>query len=459
MPINKVNAEEIKTNISHWKGVTLEEILELPDLNESRTRLNVESDLHMLHSNNVNHGKYVYIEGPEVVRTNIRSVDGIYIIVLVNVNDGVIIDIEEWGDEFLLFTTLDNLSERVSQKYSVAFFDELPESAVYVDAEREVVKNITNLKFDISKQSVKFDYDLPNDKNFSHLELHQDGALLADNIISNKFDVTNLEFDTKYTFTFYSIGKNGERSNGVTREITIPENPDLLPSNNIHSLSHNVTDTSVSFTYQLPLDERFSHLKVYRDNELITDEYKLNEYTDRNLNPETEYSYRFVSVNKEGITNNGYEITIKTNIENDNTPPAIPTNLTAKPMNSGIIFNWAMNTESDLKGYNIYLNGKKINSSSVKNNFYNITNLNNDEEYSLTVSSVDTNDNESEKAVPIKAIPTVENLPIFKLDTNLSSVVHSVENWFSEIWLLVAFAVAIPLSFVIGRRVKSLFIA
>ena len=123
---------------------------------------------------------------------------------------------------------------------------------------------------------------------------------------------------------FYSVDINGNKSNGITREISIPQNPNLIPSNNIYDLTQSVSDTSVSFRYEMPLDDRFDHLKVYRDNQLITDVYTLNEYIDRNLTPETEYNYRFVSVNKEGISNNGYSITIKTNVENDDIPPAVP---------------------------------------------------------------------------------------------------------------------------------------
>ena len=60
------------------------------------------------------------------------------------------------------------------------------------------------------------------------------------------------------------------------------------------------------------------------------------------------------------ISNAGYSISIKTMIENDTVPPAVPTGLNAKAMNSGIILNWNSNNETDLKGYNIYLNGTKI---------------------------------------------------------------------------------------------------
>ena len=128
-------------------------------------------------------------------------------------------------------------------------------------------------------------------------------------------------------------------------------------------------------------------------------------------------------------------------------------------MNSGLNINWQQNNENDLHGYYLYLNGVKVNQSPIRNSYFNLTNLLNDESYQISISAVDTAGNESEQSPAFTAIPSSENLPIFKLDTNLSSVVGSVESWFSEIWLLVAFAVSIPLAFLISQRLKSLFIA
>lgn len=319
--------------------------------------------------------------------------------------------------------------------------------------------NINNLNYDINNNEITFNYDLPTDDNFSHLELHQDGLLLADNITTNIFEVYNLEYDTKYNFTFYSVSNDGSKSSGISREIALPSDPNLIPSNNIFGLNHSVSDTNVSFNYSLPLDNNFSHLKIYRNNELINDNYQLSEFIDTGLEPETEYNYRFVSVNKMDISNVGYSITIKTMEENDDVPPDVPTGLETTNMNSGIVLSWNSNNESDLRGYYVYMNGKKMNNKPITNSFYNITNLENGIEYNFTVSAVDTFDNESEQSLSVLGVPDVDNLPIFKLDTQLSSIGSSVENWFSEIWLIVAFATAIPLSFAIANRVKGLFIA
>lgn len=48
-------------------------------------------------------------------------------------------------------------------------------------------------------------------------------------------------------------------------------------------------------------------------------------------------------------------------------------------------------------------------------------------------------------------------IPTVNLTYNLADVATAVGNWFGSFWLILAFAVAIPLAFVIAGRVKGLF--
>jgi len=48
-------------------------------------------------------------------------------------------------------------------------------------------------------------------------------------------------------------------------------------------------------------------------------------------------------------------------------------------------------------------------------------------------------------------------IPVVNLTYDLADVAASVSNWFSSFWLILAFAVAIPLAFYIAGRVKGLF--
>lgn len=49
------------------------------------------------------------------------------------------------------------------------------------------------------------------------------------------------------------------------------------------------------------------------------------------------------------------------------------------------------------------------------------------------------------------------SIPAVSLTYNLADVATSVSNWFSSFWLILAFAVAIPLAFMVAGRIKNLF--
>lgn len=50
-------------------------------------------------------------------------------------------------------------------------------------------------------------------------------------------------------------------------------------------------------------------------------------------------------------------------------------------------------------------------------------------------------------------------IPTVNLTYDLADVATSITNWFSSFWLIIAFATAIPLAFLIAQRVKGLFVS
>ncbi|MDT2277709.1 hypothetical protein P7H20_26655 [Paenibacillus larvae] len=48
-------------------------------------------------------------------------------------------------------------------------------------------------------------------------------------------------------------------------------------------------------------------------------------------------------------------------------------------------------------------------------------------------------------------------IPSVNLSYSLADVATSVGNWFGSYWPILAFAVAIPLSFMVAGRIKNLF--
>lgn len=54
---------------------------------------------------------------------------------------------------------------------------------------------------------------------------------------------------------------------------------------------------------------------------------------------------------------------------------------------------------------------------------------------------------------------TTNVIPSVDLSYNLGDVATATTNWFGSFWLIIAFAVAIPLAFYIANKVKELFAA
>lgn len=347
--------------------------------------------------------------------------------------------------------TFNGMSFDESEKYEFDIFpvpDEIPPS------------KISNVQYVFNEDnSITYTFDFPTDTDFSHLEIYQGSSLLNEKFTNNSIKITDLVPLMNYSFKFISVDKSGNKSDPYESIITMPEGPDLIPPLEISNLKHIVYDTSVQFTYSLPIDDDFSHIQVWRGNEQIADNVRINSFKDENLDYETSYNYVFKTVDFSGNVSNGSSLTIKTMPFKDDIPPLAPVGLEVITGNSSLSFSWIPSPENDVLGYNVYVDDVKINGSVISGNSYRLTNLTNGNEYKIQVSAVDTSGNESELSNLVVAVPDESKLPVFKVDTDLKSVAESTENWFSELWLVLAFSSSIPIAFLVGHRIKNLFFA
>lgn len=74
------------------------------------------------------------------------------------------------------------------------------------------------------------------------------------------------------------------------------------------------------------------------------------------------------------------------------------------------------------------------------------------------MSAVDKSGNESTLSSVVVGKPVSSGLPIIGTDYSLNDVTLGISEFFSSFWLIIAFAVSIPLSFYIAARVKLLFL-
>ncbi|UOF90752.1 fibronectin type III domain-containing protein [Fodinisporobacter ferrooxydans] len=101
--------------------------------------------------------------------------------------------------------------------------------------------------------------------------------------------------------------------------------------------------------------------------------------------------------------------TVQSLVWNDTTPPAAPTGLTATSTVAGqITANWTANSEIDVQiggSYNLYLTDTTANTATTKTNVVTnsdtLTGLTSGHVYSVAVSAVDSDGNESQQCTPV----------------------------------------------------------
>jgi hypothetical protein len=301
----------------------------------------------------------------------------------------------------------------------------------------------------------------PTGTQFTGTIIKQNGievAQLANT--SSSYSITGLTPDTLYSFEVIAKYSDGINSSGQTVSLTTDSAPlDSTAPSNITNVQVVKSDELASFMYTLPVDTDFSHLKIYRDGELKEVAFTGTSYDDFSLVQNTTYVYKFVSVDLSGNESNGFVQSVTTDVTVDSTAPNAPLAVEVTNGASSGAVKWDISSESDTKGYNVYVDGVKHNTVLIMANSYVIPNLVNEQSYLITVTTVDTSDNESVPSIAQTLIPTSQAMPFFEAKYDLKDVADGTSQWFGSMWLILAFSVGIPLAFLIARRVKGLLLA
>lgn len=93
---------------------------------------------------------------------------------------------------------------------------------------------------------------------------------------------------------------------------TFQEPIDTTPPGEITNLDFWVTENSVTFDYSMPTDNDFSHLVITMNGEVIRDNYKTETLEIKDLEPDTAYTFKFISVDETGNFSEGVERVVQT---------------------------------------------------------------------------------------------------------------------------------------------------
>ena len=156
----------------------------------------------------------------------------------------------------------------------------------------------------------------------------------------------------------------------------------------IDKLTHNVSGESVTFKWLNPNDTKFVGVDVYQGTKLLSSlDSKKDTYTVSELESGKNYDFRFDSFYLEnGKKTKSGSIEQKVKIPYPVLPP--PDEVTVKVQNGSLVVFWNKVNSPHSSGYNIYVDGKKVNDNPVSSEKLHVTGLENGREYKIQVSTV-----------------------------------------------------------------------
>ena len=316
------------------------------------------------------------------------------------------------------------------------------------------VPQITGLKYQESVNSVFLNWENPLDASFNGVKIFKDNELVTTLGKDTKsYTVSDLE-DNKY-YRFKIVSLYGDKEVVVDeRNIKTLLDPRKVPPGPVSSLVAEPKDKSVKLKWKSPKDEDLAGFKIIQNGKQIAEMGLGEEFTVKNLEPLTEYNFGVIAVDKDKNDSSPVNLMIKTLEEKDDEPPHVPSNVFAKPSNGALIASWDKVSDKDLAGYNVYLDGKNINSNLISSTNFTIKNLENNRKYKVQVQAVDRSGNASELSLSAFGTPDTNTIPIIESKYSLQDVSDGVGVMFSQLWLVLAFAVGIPLAFYIIYKLK-----
>lgn len=250
--------------------------------------------------------------------------------------------------------------------YEIEFFGNY-DSANLVTDPTPKVENVGNISVTPTYNSLTFNYELPEMDNFSHVRIVANGKEYQ--TTKNSFTLEGLEENTEYTATFYTVATDGTESPGAivtakTLENTVPE---------ILNVNVETTYNRVDLSWQLPNNEDFNHVKIYRktlEEQTAAASFidslfgvktayasEIGEYeplfetngtyfNDLTVKPSSKYEYRLTTVTTEGTESEGVIVIAETDPE---PPPKLVGGGYTKDENGDYIFSWTEPTDGKVK--------------------------------------------------------------------------------------------------------------
>lgn len=311
-----------------------------------------------------------------------------------------------------------------------------------------VINNLTYTKTSDQSGTLKWD-QLKSTTYLKEYRIYHNNNLIAQTR-NTSYSVSGLKLGETHEFKVTAVDHWDVEYNPARVDYVAPP-PDLTPPGQPTGLTVTPDRYTAMLRWTGPTDPDLDGYLVYLDGRLVSTLVKLEQFSLGNLKMDTDYEVYVQAVDKAGNKSIDSNV-VKFKTLGLTTVPSAVYGLNGTPYSGSVSLTFSASPGAT--HYEIYMNGTKL--LETKNTFMNVSNLNNGTAYTFYVVAV----NSIGPAAPSNTVtvtPSAALPPNVTLGYGLQDVSNGVGTWFGSIWLILAFAISIPLAFFVGNRLKGFF--
>nr|WP_257144734.1 fibronectin type III domain-containing protein [Bacillus toyonensis] len=206
---------------------------------------------------------------------------------------------------------------------------------------------------------------------------------------------------------YVGVGNTGRDSTRVSSVYAYGD--DGLVSD-VSNLKANPEMKKVTLTWVNPQKEaNFKGMRIYQGNKFIAElDNTVTSYVVEGLKESESYVFTVKSLDQNNAETKGTSVKVNTLMSLIEPPKKVF--LTSQ--DGSLIINWESVNSGFLKGYNVYVEGKKINNELLSSNKMILKNLENDKKYSVQISAVNLENKEGNKSAAVTESPSKNSTTI-----------------------------------------------
>jgi len=263
-------------------------------------------------------------------------------------------------------------------------------------------------------------WDASADSDFKESRVYLDGVFQGVTT-STTFQITGLTVGQQYTYEVSHVDtSDNESSKAQAVSVMADDIAPAAPTGLVAVGENGSADLSWDANSEPDLAGYNIYVNGVKDNSSVI---TATSYQVTGLTNGASYDFQVSAV--DDFDNESPLSAIVSEVIEDTLAPATPTGLTVIPGDTALDCSWDANSEPDLAGYNVYVNGVKDNSSVITATSYQVTGLTNGVSYDIQVSAVDTSDNESPLSAIVSGTPAIQE---FGIDNNSLAFFNSSES-------------------------------